>query len=211
MFKRCLLAAVVSVCAAAAQAATINNGSFESPIVPAGNFAAYSPGSGMLDNWTIAGKNIDHIGAGYWQASDGVQSLDLNGSQGAGATVSQLISGLIFGKAYKVLFDMAGNTEGPPRIVSMDVQVGGSAAQSYSFDTDGQTRRNMGWTTMAYSFTAGASSLLTFTSTTTNGCCWGAALDNVRIVGTVPVIPLPAGGALLLTALGMLMLRRRRR
>lgn len=188
-------------------AATITNGSFEEPVAPVGGFATYNPGSGSLTGWTISGASIDHIGAGFWQASDGVQSVDMNGSRGA-ASLSQMVTGLAVGTAYTLLFDMAGNPSGPPAVKSVDVMMGG-ASDSFTFDITGHSKQDMGWVTYSLNFVAGATSeLLMFKSTTTE-CCWGPALDNVRI--EISPVPVPAGGLLLVSGLAGLALSRRRR
>lgn len=208
--KSLFLAVTMVFGAATAQAATIVNGSFEAPTATSGSFNTYAAGSGLLSGWTISNASIDHIGNGFWQASDGVQSVDLNGNQGP-STISQVVTGLVAGKTYNILFDLAGNPQGQPTVKTIDVSIGMAGAGSYSFDTSGATTGNMGWQTKTLSFVAGGTSgLLSFASTTAL-CCWGPALDNVRIEEVTSAVPLPAGGVLLLTGLGVIALRRRRR
>lgn len=211
--KRILLslAMALGAMAGSASAATIINGSFEAPTANVGSFNTYGAGSTALTGWTISNASIDHIGSGFWQASDGVQSVDLNGNQGA-STISQVISGLVSGTMYQVLFDMAGNPQGAPDIKTMNVSVGMAGVSSYSFDTSATSTAAMGWVTNAYTFTAGATSGLLSFASTTSGCCFGPALDNVRIQAVVSPIPVPASGLLLLAGLGAVAgLRRRKR
>jgi choice-of-anchor C domain-containing protein len=193
----------------AAGAASVVNGSFELPVFDSTRFDTYAIGSTSLVGWDISGANLDHIGKNFWQASDGVNSVDLNGSQGA-STISQMLSGLVVGQTYKVLFDMAANPDNPSGdntpVKTMQVSVGADSA-SYSFDKTGKTRDNMGWEANSFTFVAGATdSLLSFASTSA-GRFYGPALDNVRL----SAVPLPAGGLLLIGALGGLAFLRRRK
>ncbi len=202
--------AAIAVFGTSASAASIVNGSFEAPPATVNSFNTYAAGSGLLSGWTISNANIDHIGDGFWEASDGGQSVDLNGNQGA-ATISQTITGLNIGDSYTVFFDMAGNFQGAPAVKTMDVSIGMAAFASYTFATTGATSAAMGWTTKSLSFIAGGTSGLLSFASTTSGCCFGPALDNVRIQNNSAVIPLPAGGLLLISALGGLALTRRRK
>lgn len=193
------------VAAAGAQAATIQNGSFESPAV-GGGFTSYGAGSTALTGWTIGGAGVDHIN-GYWLASDGQLSLDMSGP-GAGS-ISQTVSSLIAGRTYTVTFDMSGNPDGGNAVKDMQVSAAG-ASQDYAFDTSVIASRttDMMWQTMSFDFVATAGSeTLTFSSLETNA--WGPALDNVGI--SLAPVPLPAGAALLIGTLGGLGALRRRR
>ena len=37
-------------------------------------------GSNAIPGWTVTGVSVDYVVAPYWQASDGIASLDLNGT-----------------------------------------------------------------------------------------------------------------------------------
>jgi len=200
--------AIAAIAARAAGAVTIVNGSFESPLVTPGTFNTYDSGasSTFLDGWTVTSGTIDHIGAGFWQASDGSQSLDLVGFTGIGA-IEQSLTGLTIGASYSILFDMAGNPGGLRTLLASF----GAVSQQFDFDATSTTTTNMGWVTYSLDFVAAATNgVLSFTSRD-NSCCKGAALDNVRIVENVAPIPVPAAGLLLLGAVGGLMAARGRR
>ncbi len=207
MLSKTILAAafVAASFSQAAVAATIVNGSFEQGTV-SGAFTTLGTGSSGLPGWNIAGS-IDHIGS-YWQASQGAKSLDMSGT-GAGS-ISQIVSGLVVGQLYQIMFDLSGNPDGGLRSqkklqVSMSPSTG--TAFTYTYSTTG-TRSNMNWVTKVFSFVATSkSALLTFASKTTTP--YGPALDNVHFLAAVPV---PAGAPLLLGGIAALgALRRRRR
>jgi choice-of-anchor C domain-containing protein len=179
----------------------VQNGSFESGVTIPGLYLGLNAGdSTSIANWTVIGsgvKAIDYIN-GYWAASDGSRSLDLNGEPGPGG-VEQLIS-TTSGDTYTIKFDMAGNPDGGPTIKTMDVSAIGATTQtqSFAFDVTGRSRSSMGWTPMQFTFVAdAASTTVRFMSTVpaSQTAGWGPALDNVSVV------PVPA--AVLLGLLGL--------
>lgn len=204
-FNSVMAAAFAIGLAGGAQAATIQNGSFEEPGVFSGSFTSPSAGSNAITGWTIGGGGVDLINT-LWQHQDGNYSLDMN--QTSAGSISQDITGLIVGQSYRISFWMASNSSGNPVLKLLDVTAG-STTQSYSFDKTGSTTSNMNWTEQSLLFQASATSeTLTFASTI--GGAYGPALDNVSIAA-VSAVPLPAGGALLLSGLlGMGILRRKR-
>lgn len=196
--------ALSTIVAGAAGAATIQNGSFESQIVN-GAFNTYDTNFNALDGWDVVDGTVDHIGS-YWVSSDGEQSIDLVGNGGTG-TIQTTVTGLEIGKSYSIFFDLAGN---PGDVRSLLVEIGMTSG-NFQFDASATSRTAMGWVTHSLDFIAGATSgLLSFTGSERN-CCKGAALDNVRIVENTAPVPLPAGGVLLIGALGGLAAWRRRK
>ncbi len=190
--------ALAAITAVSAGAATVVNGSFEEGTAP-GSFTTLSAGSAAITGWTVSGS-IDYIGT-YWSAADGVRSIDLNG--GSAGAVSQTIS-VIDGQKYRLSFALSGNTDGDPEI--KQTQVGAEAITQIFMSSSATLRPNLTWTTYAFDFTAvGTSTTLVFASAI--GGAYGPALDDVSI----SAIPLPAGGVLLLTALGGIAALRRRK
>jgi choice-of-anchor C domain-containing protein len=193
----------------------VQNGSFEFGTAnPGSSYVTLYEGSTAITGWKVIGgvavatDSIDYIG-GYWQASNGSRSLDLNGSFGTGG-VEQVIP-TTPGNVYLVTFDMAGNPDNVPRFKTMEVSAIGSAtpAGSFTFDVNGKTRSAMGWTTMQWTFVAGPGSTTTlrFLSTVTGANnAWGPALDNVRM----ELVPLPAAVLLGMLGLGAAGLKLRR-
>ena len=213
--KRTLTAlALILGVASAAQAATIANGSFEAGTNP-GSFTTLNSGDNTsISGWTVGSGSVDYIG-NYWQASEGVRSVDLTGVEKG--SIFTTITDLIVGTAYKVYFDLSGNLDGKPANKKLDVTLANPlTTENYNYNvvTKGNTHANMKWVTYVLEFVAtSSSSVLTFAAGNGGGngnaCCYGPALDNVRIA-SVAAVPVPAGGVLLLTGLaGIAMLRRR--
>jgi choice-of-anchor C domain-containing protein len=189
------LAGAVLVAPGAARATSlVTNGSFELGTAP-GSFADKLFGDTSITGWTVIdGRNtitpgtgsVDYIGS-YWTASNGVRSLDLDGTTPGG--VQQSLA-TIAGHEYQVVFDMAGNIDGPPAVKVLVATPDGTTV--FSFDPPpGTTRTNMHWQTNGFDFTAtGSSVMLKFQSLTvpsgtpgTQGHpgSFGAAIDNVIV------------------------------
>lgn len=184
-------------------AATLTNGSFETPLTNVGAFLNLPGGATLIDGWTVGGNSIDWIGS-YWQNADGMRSIDLSG--GNAGSISQDITDLVVGTRYDLSFALAGNPAGAPAVKTVNVSVGDENAD-FTFDTTGKTLTEMGWIMETFRFTAGATTeRLTFTSL--NNTAWGPALDNVSIAAA---IPLPGAMWLLGGAVaGLGMVRRKR-
>jgi choice-of-anchor C domain-containing protein len=180
--------------ATAAHADLITNGSFETATVnPGSGFITLPATSTAITGWTVGGAGIDYIGT-YWQASDGVRSLDMS-ALNPGSIASQTFATAI-GSTYLVTFDMAGNPNiGNSGTTLKDLRVLAAGQQAdFQFDTTGHTKSSMGWVPKSWSFTANATTTtLTFQSLT--GGNSGPALDNVSVI--------PAPGAFLLGAMGL--------
>jgi choice-of-anchor C domain-containing protein len=163
--------------AAPASAATgFSDGGFETPVVPANTFVTISPGQ-PLGPWTVTSGNVDLIGAGFWQAADGVQSLDLDGDR-AGAVSQTFATSPLF--AYEVSFELAGNPVDLPVVKTGQVLVNGQVALNFSFDTTGKTKANMGYVYREFAFqAAGNATTIEFASTTAGA--FGPVIDDVEI------------------------------
>lgn len=159
-----------------------DGGSFETPTVAANTFQNSAMGQ-SLGPWRVASGNVDLIGAGYWQAAEGDQSVDLNGAS-AGA-VSQTFS-TTPGTAYTVTYSLAGNPGDSTKLKTGKVLIEGQNFQDFSFDTTGKTTTNMGYVRRQVTFVAtSTSTTLTFASTTPNSA-WGPVIDDVTVKSCPP-------------------------
>lgn len=197
--------------AAAGNAATIINGSFEQGTNPGATFSTLAAGSNAITGWTVGGFGVDYIGD-YWQASDGDRSIDLS-ALNAGS-VSQMINTVV-GQMYTVSFDLSGNPDYGPATKTAVVSISGALPGIFSYVVGPQNSRdNMNWQTFDYQFTAfDTTSWLTFASADFSPV--GPALDNVSILegggGIGSAVPEPANWALLLAGFAMVGVASRRR
>ncbi|HEV2779942.1 MAG TPA: choice-of-anchor C family protein [Actinophytocola sp.] len=150
---------------------------FESPVVAPNTFASFVAGQ-QMGVWTVTQIDVHLIGQNFWQATEGVQSLDLDGAFNGGVAVAFQTLPLF---AYRVSYDLAGNPDGGPNIKTGLVRVNGAPAQDIVFDTTGKSRTNMGYVKKSFTVLSTSSSMtLEFLSTTTPGG-WGPVIDDVVV------------------------------
>jgi choice-of-anchor C domain-containing protein len=172
-----------------------SDGSFETPVVTPGIFQDLGQGQ-SIGPWTVTAGLVDLIGAGYWQAADGVQSVDLNGQTASipgepGAVSQTFPTTPLF--AYEVSFALAGNPlsqDSPlagPLTKTGEVLVNGQIVKKFSFNVTGKSPADMGYVTEEFTFLAtGTSTTLEFAST--NPGEGGPVIDNVSVESCLLVV-----------------------
>ncbi len=193
--------AMILVAPTLSHANLITNGSFETGF---SNWAGPVWATYSFSGWTVTGGSVDVSYApsgNWWQASDGLFSLDMNGSS-VGAIRSDAFA-TTPGQTYQVRFAMAGNPAGQyGRTMTMDVAVNGASPLAFSHlvtEPSYYSGMPLSWEEKSFTFVAdSAQTYLTFTSTYYGSYYQGATLDNVR----VDAVPVPA--SLLLFAPGLL-------
>jgi choice-of-anchor C domain-containing protein len=202
--RRTTVFAVICVClSVSAHADMVENGSFEYGVsIDPSGFLGLAPGSTAITGWTVIGSGtriVDYIGD-YWQASDGVRSVDLDGYLSGNGGVEQIIS-TVPSRSYLVTFDLAGNPDGEPSEKTMNASVIGNTPSDWSFSVDRSASRSpMDWEQKEFTFVAdGLFTTLRFLSTT-SGQGYGPVLDNVSVA---EVLPIPVPAAILIGLLGL--------
>lgn len=201
---------------AAPLAAVFANGSFETVTggsnPAAGTFVELFSGNTDMTGWTVTSGNVDLVNTSYFApdfvASDGRNSVDLNGSTiGAIAQTFDTVAGA----KYRVTFDLNTNPyDGNSSALKTVLVSAGADSGVFSYSNALHPVGAGGpWQSHVFDFTAtGASTTLTFQSTT-NNCCYGAELDNVAL--GVAGVPEPAMWAMMMAGFGLMGLTLRRR
>jgi choice-of-anchor C domain-containing protein len=163
----------------------ISNGSFETPALPPGSAQAFGAGA-SIGAWKVnPGGSVDIMTAGFWQAADGNQSLDLNGDSPGG--ISQTVGTLPL-LSYRISFKLAGNPVGGPTVKTGQVLVNGHVVKSFSFDTTGKSTTNMGYVGKEAVFFSGLGGPATVQFKTTTPDTFGPVIDNVEVLSCLLVI-----------------------
>lgn len=195
--------------AGGANAAVIVNGSFELGDDP-GAYTTLTAGSTAITGWTIGGFGVDYVGS-YWQAADGVRSVDLSGANAGSVSQSFATNP---GATYTVNFSLSGNPDGGLGNKISVISISGSLPSVQIYEvTAANSHENMNWQDYSYTFTAFANtSTLTFASAEYSP--YGPALDNVSILegdGSGATVPEPATWAMMLIGFGFIGVSARRR
>jgi choice-of-anchor C domain-containing protein len=151
------------------------NGSFEEG-KGTSSYNPLSPGSKDLKGWNVTRAQIDYLN-GYFPASNGKRSLDMDGTPGIGG-VSQTIS-TIPGQKYTVTFDLSGNNQGGDKMKKLGVKAG-EKTTAFTYDT----KMGQKWVRKNWEFTASApkTTLEFYSMDADKTSSYGPLLDNVSVM-----------------------------
>ncbi|MEU9418053.1 choice-of-anchor C family protein [Streptomyces sp. NPDC048272] len=161
---------------AAAAVSRFDDGSFEYPAAPVNAFTTVTAGQ-SIGPWKVTSGAVDLIGAGFWQAAEGEQSVDLNAAQ-PGAVAQTFAT--TAGQKYTVTYSLAANPEGGPAVKTGRVLLDGQNIQDFSFDSTGKSRPAMGYVTRQVTFVARAASTTIGFASTVAGA-YGPVIDDVGV------------------------------
>lgn len=189
------------------------NGSFEmGPAISSSTgYLVLGDGDTRIPGWRVKaiepGGTIDIVTT-YWQQTDGLRSIDLNGSPGPGR-IEQTVP-TVPGASYRLAFSLAGNpTFARDPIKTLAVSANDDSAQ-FDVNNAGFSRSNMGWKDYEWEFKAdAATTVVAFQMIYPVRGNEGIGIDNVRLT------PIPEPETYLLLLFGALALmpyalRRRR-
>ena len=158
-------------------AATINNGSFEAQQISV-PYQVFSAGQDLGGGWIVESGTVEII-SDYWPAAQGRQSVDLSGIFEDIGTIYQDIA-TTPGKTYKIRFAFAGNPEDPGTDKRMKVFWNEGEVADLTFNTEGRSLTDMGWSRHVYTVNAtGSTSRLKFKSLTFSFL--GPVIDDILI------------------------------
>ena len=215
-----LSALIFGLAISPASANLITNGSFETPVVPAGGFTNFNTGSTGITGWTVVGPQVSIVSGSSTEngssfpAESGTQWLDLTGDTGDSDAegVSQTVATLA-GTSYSLSYyvgNVINSAGGFGTTSTVDVDVNGVPFQASTNSGGGTT---LTWEQFQTSFVAtSASTAIAFLNgdpsyDNSNG------LDNVVFTAGPRVAPEPGMLPLFMvgfSCVGVVLVRRRR-
>ncbi|MFC9946804.1 DUF642 domain-containing protein [Streptomyces pratensis] len=151
---------------------------FETPVVPPPAPFTTHPGGQTAGPWAVGGHSVDVSSDRLWDAAEGSQSLDLNGTT-SGSVSQQIPTHPLI--SYVVSFELAGNPAWAPALKTGELRVDGVPVKTFSFDVTGRGFRNMGYVRQTAVFTSPLKNSVTLTFASTSPGPGGPVIDDVRI------------------------------
>lgn len=204
----------------------ITNGSFETPIVPAGSFTDFPSGSTLITGWTVFGPagGVSIVSGSFSQsgvttpAQSGAQLLDLTGN-GTNSTegVQQTVA-TIPGHQYQLTYFIGNNSSGSFFGITSTVNVLINGVQVFSDTNSAVNLTSLTWQQFTHTFVASTASTTIGFQNADPPADSANGLDNVVLTDLTPAAAVPTltDGPLLLLAilvasLGFRFLRSKRR
>jgi choice-of-anchor C domain-containing protein len=159
--------------------APLVNGSFDVGMPGGADWYVTLPeGSTAVTRWVVSRGDVDYMGT-WLTSSDGVRSIDLDGSQPGGIAQTVITAP---GQTYVLEFDLAANPAGGPSVKRMRIEAAGQSAE-FTADITEHSRLNVGWQTLAWAFQAAAEeTTIEFYSLDAVGSTHGPLIDRVRLL-----------------------------
>jgi choice-of-anchor C domain-containing protein len=188
--------------APASFANVLNNGGFETPVVPAGSYQTITPGAEPAGfGWSVTAGNVDIVMQTALGASetafDGVQCLDLDGNvPGAIAQTFATRAGTTYTLKFAYANNFSGGGTNAQAVVTVvDATTGSNLIAPIPIAHNNSSAAGLNWTQSGtIQFTAqGSTTTLTFASTDPSGSTGvlldGVSVDPVLASGTTQVLP----------------------
>lgn len=183
----------------AARAGLLANGSFETPVVPAGFYTNFPAGSTAVTGWTVVGVDSAVTSGAFVQsgitfrAQDGGQWIDLAGidSNSTASGVTQDVA-TTPGQAYLLSFHVGSATDGMFFFpTTVDLSIDGGPRVGYTNPAAPTDRLDWKGFTVSFTATGTTTNLTFFNGGAANNYLNG--LDNVSLVPAGPAaVPEPA-------------------
>ena len=194
----CLIAGVT-----ASFANVLNNGSFETPVVPQGSYQTIAQGAEPAGfGWSVVSGNVDVVTQGVVGAGtafDGLQFLDLDGNMpGAIAQTFATRPGAVYTLKFAYANNFSAGSMSSQAVVSVvDATTSANLIPPLAIAHSSSSTSGLTWTQSAtIQFTAqGATTTLVFTSTDPSNSSTGILLDAISVdlvvasPGTAQVLP----------------------
>ena len=225
VIRAATVAGAVLAATGANAASLILNGSFETPLVPVGNFTSFPVGGATLTNWSVTGPSnteVAIVSGSFSQngvtfnAQDGNQWLDLTGN---GSNSTEGVAQIVFtipGDHYELSFYVGNTTGGSIFGTTSTVNVLLNGLPTFVATNSLSDATGLVWEQFIVDFIAGGGSSTTIGFV--NGDPIGDnsnGLDNVVLTDlSSTVVPLPGALPLFATGLaglGLLGWRRKKR
>ncbi len=196
-------------CAFPAWANLIQNGSFETPLVPIAGASTFAGGSSAITGWTVVGFDVAIISSTFaqsgivFQAKEGVQWADLSGASSNSMTNGLRQQVATPGALYELAFNVGSATGGQFFFpTTIDLSINGGPRTSYNNPTAPTTMLDWKLFTVQFTATSPTTSITFFNGSAGNN--FTAALDDVSLTQLTAAVPEPESYAMIGAGLALI-------